>query len=213
MNRIFGIPLISYFDDLGSMTPSELAQPALGAIKEFLLLLLVFLNDKKTDLGTDVIFLGLLGSSPRPLRDMTLSIIPPEDKKVRWVAAIKLILTNGSISRDHLDSLAGRLSFSQTSLFGRFGRPMMTPLHMKANTSPFIPTLTERETRTLQWRVTALTTLGVRTIRESADRPGVVVFTDAATSAAIIAAVTIGRKEFFSNGTISELRKTAAGKY
>ena len=214
VNRVFGISLISYFDDMGSMTPSELAHPALTTLKEFLPLLLVFLNPKKTAIGGgDVIFLGLLGLFPNPRRDMTLSIILPGGKKTKWVAAIKATLGEGAVSRDLLDPLVGRLSFPQTSLFGRFGRPMMTPLHTKANTLHYKPTLSEREIRTLQWRASALSNLGARTIRDSAERPGAVVFTDAETSTAIIAAVAIIRKDFLLNGAISEVRKTATGKY
>ena len=93
INRIFGIPLMSYFDDLGALTPSEITQLALETIKEFLLILMIFLNGRKTNLGEDLVFLGLLGFPPNPSRRMTLAIVLPQDKKDRWVAAIKTSLT------------------------------------------------------------------------------------------------------------------------
>ena len=213
INRIFGIPQVSYFDDLGAQTPSEMAQPALDTIKIFLMTLGIFLKHSKTGLGEIMIFFGLEGSFPNPHNDMTLSIALPEEKKTKWAAAINKIIQLGTITRDQLESLIGRLSFPQTSVFGRFGRPMMAILHQKHNARTFHPLLSEREVRTLQWWVTALTNLGQRQVRERTDRPDVVVFTDAATSTATIAAVTIIRKDFDTDETIQEVRKTKTGKY
>ena len=204
---------MSYFDDLGALTPSELTHPALNAIKEFLLLLMIFPNGRKTDLGEEVVFLGLLGFFPNPTRDMALEIKLPQDKKDKWITAINGFLGKGTISKDQLDSLIGRLSFSQTSLFGRFGRHMMTPIHTKANACPYTPTLSDRDVRTLHWWATALRTHGVRTVGERPDRPDMIVFTDAATSTAIIAAVTFDRNKFLTNGTVTEVCKSATGKY
>ena len=39
INRIFGIPQVSYFDDLGAQTPTEIALAALNTVKIFLMTL------------------------------------------------------------------------------------------------------------------------------------------------------------------------------
>ena len=212
INRIFGIPLVSYYDDMGSMVPSELARPALETIRDFLFTLMVYLNNKKTDLGEEVTFLGLLGDFPRPGNKMTLSITLPEEKKADWVALITEIQTLGVVSRDQLASLVGGLSFSQTSIFGRFGRPMLTPLHVKLNATQFRPQPSGREKRILQWRPSALPNMGPRQVRDRSGRPDMVVFTDAASSTSIIAAVTINRTQFIQDETICEARYSTTGK-
>ena len=90
---------------------------------------------------------------------------------------------------------------------------MMSPLHTKANDTTYRPTLTERERRTTQWWAVALLRLGSRTVNPRSGRPDVVVFTDAATSTAIIAAVTIGRDLSKRSETIREVRQAVAGKH
>ena len=65
----------------------------------------------------------------------------------------------------------------------------------------------------LQWRALALSEMGSLTVKGRSGRPGVAVFTDAATSAAIIAAVTIIRDEFGDSESILEVRFFATGKY
>ena len=58
-------------------------------------------------------------------------------------------------------------------------------------TRTYRPLLSDRGTRILQWRATALMDMGSRAVKDRSDRPRVVVFTDAATSTATIAAATI----------------------
>ena len=120
INRIFGIPLVAYFDDLGSMPPSEIEQLALNTAELFLIALGVFPKKDKAGLGREMTSLGLLGSFPGPENEMTLETSLPDDKKRPWAEMILRILRTGAISRDDLESLIWRLSFSQTSLFGRF---------------------------------------------------------------------------------------------
>ena len=213
VNRIFGIPLVAYFDDLGDPAPTDLAQPALGAVKIFLPTLGISLNARKTGMGELTTFLGIEWKFPNPSNGMTLALALPLGKKTRWTDAINKIIKLGVVTHDQLESLAGRLSFSQTSVFGRFGRPMLTPLYNKLNTTTSHPLLTEKETMVLQWWATALHNMDRRAVRDNADRPDVVVFTDSATSTAIIAAVAIGRADFLVNETAQEARKTVTGKY
>ena len=160
VNRIFGIPLVSYYDDLGAPIPSDLGDLALTTTQEFLRLVAVFLNTKKTDMGEEVAFLGLLGRFPNPGNDMTLSIALPEDKKTNWATIIDKIPTLGVVQHSQLESLIGKLSFSQTSIFGRFGRPMLTPLQIKLNARHFRTLLSDREIRIPQWWASGLKGMG-----------------------------------------------------
>ena len=51
INRIFGLPLVTYFDDMGSLSPSEINKISIGAVKIFHIALGVFLKKDKTGLG------------------------------------------------------------------------------------------------------------------------------------------------------------------
>ena len=213
VNKIFGIPLVTYFDDYGAMTPDELNKLALDTTKVFLLTLGVFLKDDKTKLGSTMTFLGVQGIFPSPTNGMTLEVSLPTDKRQKWADAIARILNLGVITHDQLEPLIGRLSFSQTSIFGRFGRPMLTHLYTKLNAHRYHPVLETKEIRTLQWRRTSLLNLASRTVRPRNDKPDWVVFTDAATSTSIIAAVLVNRGQFMENETIRHVFATKTGDY
>ena len=75
------------------------------------------------------------------------------------------------------------------------------------------PLLSDREKRVLQWWVVALRNLSARKVRARSDRPGWIIFTDAATGTAIIAAVTFNYKDFKTNETAFELIKAKTGNY
>ena len=144
---------------------------------------------------------------------MLLEVSLPADKASRWVSMIDEILKLGTVTRDQLESLIGRLSFPQTSIFGRFGRPMLSPLYGLLNSPSFRPLLSTRATRALQWWKVALSPLDSSVARHRSDHPDFVVFTDAATSSAIIDAVIIDRATFVASQTINEVRTAVAGKY
>ena len=80
VNRIFGIPLISYFDDLWAMMPAELGRPAIDTVKILLMAVGIFLNARETDLGGIATYLAPRGISPNPDNVMALATPLPEDK-------------------------------------------------------------------------------------------------------------------------------------
>lgn len=121
--------------------------------------------------------------------------------------------SNGAITRDQLGRSIGRLSFSKTSLFGRRGRPVMSPLHIKLNTHFYHPLLTEREVRVLQWRVAARQNLRARKVMGQSGRPDYVVFVDAAAKTNIITAVTSSPQQFIMAGTACEIISATTGGY
>ena len=66
--------------------------------------------------------LGVGGRFPAPDYDMALSVSLTDEKKSLRAARIDEFLKAGRILRRERESLTGRLSFSQTAVFGRFGR-------------------------------------------------------------------------------------------
>ena len=59
---------------------------------------------------------------------VNLALTFPDEKKKKRADIIAMILNIGVISRGRLESLIGKLSFPQTSIFGRFGLPAISPL-------------------------------------------------------------------------------------
>ena len=60
-NKIFGIPILAYFDDLVALIPERIAYNAIDTLREFSKLIGYLLKDRKTDIGREVAPLGLLG--------------------------------------------------------------------------------------------------------------------------------------------------------
>ena len=85
------------------------------------------LNDIKPKVGRDVTFLGLEGTFPDPPNGILPPIVLTGGKKQRWATRIGEFLSSGRIRHKESGSLTGRLSFSQTSIFGRFGMAMTHP--------------------------------------------------------------------------------------
>ena len=101
-------------------------------------------------------FLGILGSLPCPENEMALEISPSDEKREKWGRLIKSYIELGVITREQLGSSVGKLSFPQTSIFGRFGIPLLCPLYQKLNAPKYHPLLSGREIRAPQWWAAAL---------------------------------------------------------
>ena len=212
-NKIFGIPLLSYFDDYGAMSPETIGKPALETVDSFFNILGALINDKKTDLGREVVFLGLLGEFPNRENGMTLAISLQAEKARTWSRMIQKALDLGVIGHKELESLIGRLSFALTSIFGRFGRAMLAILYAKKNAPTYHPLISDRERNALTWWITTLKYLGPRKVRPRSDKADLVIFTDAATSTSIIAAVTISTKQFKIDESLEEILEIETGKH
>ena len=98
MNKCFGAPMVSYFDDFGSFIPKELAQAALDTFSGCLAELKSDLNNDKSDLCSELKFLGLTGNFPQVSSGMRLRIFLPEDKIIAWSALIDEFIAARSIS-------------------------------------------------------------------------------------------------------------------
>ena len=195
-NRIFGIPLIGYFDDFGALVPANVGRLALRTFEQFCNSLGITLKKTKTDRGKRIIFLGLQGDFPSPGNKMLLSIDLPTVKATTWCNTILSILSRGVISHDELESLIGRLSFTQTSVFGRIGRGMLAPLYAKLRSVPYHAALSDKESMTLSWWTAALPNMEPRVATPKTDRTDRIVYTDAAGKSRIIAAVILDPANF-----------------
>ena len=155
-NLTFVIPLIGYFDDFGALIPYELSNDAIDTFVEVCATLGIHLETKKTEVGWGIIFLGIQGTFPRPANDMALVIkLPPKNAKT-WRVMSERIIKAESVSRKELESVIGRLSIAQTSVFGRIGREMLSPLYKKLHIGKCAPSLSLIEAASLRWRTVAL---------------------------------------------------------
>ena len=114
--------------------------------------------------------------------------LPPE-KASSWSALVRSFTGAGTIRFQELESLVGKLGFSQTCLFGEFARIQLRPLYRKLYDRSFSPHLTSDELSNLAWRADVLSELNPRIPRGCQRTPDWVLFTDAATSTNIFAAV------------------------
>ena len=74
--KIFGIPIISFFDDFDSLAPGPLARRALDSPNAFCEILGIRPRPGKSDVGPRVNFLGIRGSSPCAANGVKLQIPP-----------------------------------------------------------------------------------------------------------------------------------------
>ena len=87
---------------------------------------------------------------------MILRIFLPEDKILDCSALIDEFIAARSISHKQLGKLVGRFPFTQTSVFGRFGRTRLSPLHRKLRQRPFQEHFSPEEFSLLAWRAASI---------------------------------------------------------
>ena len=130
---------------------------------------------------------------------MMFSIDLAEAKKIAWGGRIEEIPKSGEIPHGELNALTGRLSFSQASVFGRFGRAMMQPIYRKLYTGFYTAQLSDCDVVTLDWRVGLLRAIRPRIIYPRRSTPQKIVIADAATEAMIMAAIVFDKATFDPN--------------
>ena len=158
------------------------------------------LNDIKTDAGKKVTCLGLVGPFPDPPNGMLLSIDVTDVKKEGRASRIGEFLVIERIPHKDLESLTGRLSFSQTSIFGRFGRALIRPLYRKLYGYYYDGSISGPGRIILQWWSGLLKALRPRTIYPRKSSPDIVIFTDAATTTMIMASVVFRKTDVYMDG-------------
>ena len=209
--KITGMLLLSYFDDFGALAPSEILGPALHAFTTFCQLLGAKLKGPKTEKGPALTFLGIFAQFPDPENGMSLTTSLPKENSSERALKIKACVDTGTIAHKERESLMGKTSFSQTSIFGRVGRAMMTSLYQKAKPPYYKPTISHREASTLRCWAMALLNLTPRLTRTREPVTGRIVDTDAATTTQIIAAVVIDTRTLRSDRAISAVVSRRVG--
>ena len=199
-----GLPIVVYFDDFGALIPASLGPEALKAFTSFCAILRIKLKISKSQVGDRITFLGLEGLFHSPANLMKLSARLTTDKASEWIDTVKGFLERGRVGRKELESLIGKLGFSQTCLFGKFDRCQLRALYLKLHQKWFVSTITERETLVSRWWISALRNVSPRIASSPALQADLIVYTDAATSSRLMASVTFeGRKLGFKSATES----------
>ena len=211
-NKIFRLPAINYVDDFGCLLPKCLGQAGLRAFSSFCRMVGVRLKEKKTEIGREIVFLGLRGSFPCPDNGMELLISLPETKRVRWCKAVRSYLAKGSITHSELDSLTGKLSFSQTSVFGRMGRAMMQPLYRKLYAPYYDATISDSDRIVLEWWAELLLRIRPRSPITRKDYPDWIVYSDAVAITRIVECVVFRRCQYLRSGRIFTARHVRANR-
>ena len=209
-NILFGLPVVNYFDDIGRILPTSISDEGLSTFKRFCGLIGVRLKEEKAKPGTVTTFLGLDGAFPCPSTGMTLQINLTSEMKRIWAGGIRLFITTGRIQSKELESLTGRLSFSQTSVFGRYGRAMMQHLDRKSNAAYFDPNLSGLDIRCLEWWEGVIRSHTGRSAVTLKTEPDIIIYTDAATETMIMAGLVFVRSSFLTEGTILAIRTLVA---
>ena len=202
INRLFGIPLIAFYDDLGSPIPFELGEEALQLVTEVCRCLGMILNYKKCLWGNPLSFLGLTGYFPTMQNNWQLSITLTEDKIAKWPAQISHFLTEGKIMHAELHKLIGKLSFAQSMVFGKCARSFLRPLYTWLHSDYFSPCISDQIAEILRWWIRLLRSFRPRIVTFCPKFPSFVIFTDASFKDGVgkVAAFLFHRDSFRSNG-------------
>ena len=169
--------------------------PLLGALTK----------EDKSQADKALTFFGLRGEVPCPDNDMIIRISLPGPKKAGMADIALDVASKGAISNNDLEKVMDRLSFTQTSVFGRFGRTLLTPLRDKLKSRPYVAILSTDEVEILRCGITLLMgdISGMRFPKSP--RREVLVYTDSATSARIVASLAIDVKDFENHMGIRNL--------
>ena len=81
-------------------------------------------------------FIGLTGDSPHVETGIRLMIFLHKGKIAKRPAIIYEVILIGRIQRKPLGELTEGLVFTQTSVFGRFGRTLLKPLYTQPRAHP-----------------------------------------------------------------------------
>ena len=196
--RLFGIPMVGFFDDFGFVIFADVMDQALSAFINFCRLLGVHLSAKKCAVGTTITFLGLKGSFPSPSNRFTLRIALDPEKATKWSSLIESFISAQSIDSNSLDKLLGRLSFATTNIFGKFARAMAKPLYDLRHSPNFVEPLNDELTLNLKWWLSALVGDLSRSVGTRPVYPRYIIYTDASwkpsTQKGRIAAILIERQ-------------------
>ena len=178
--RLFGIPMIGYFDDFGFIVFETISAKALATFESFCSLLEVSLSKKKCSVGRINSFLGIKATLPAFANKFKLFLSLDDDKSAKWVELISEFIRSRSIDHKSLDKLIGRLSFAQTNIFGKFARSLAQILYDKLHAHPYQSALGDDVVCILRWWKSTLSHPIGRIVSLKPEFPKFIIYTDAA---------------------------------
>ena len=187
ISRLFGLPLVNYFDDPGSMAPPSLSADGIRLLADVCGLFRDILEGRKTDLGRRIALLGSRGHFSGPDTDLIVSI-SLSDEKDAWAASARKALERGLTPHKELGTLSGDYHFPKHP-----SSDAMTRRRFNRSTANY--------TRPGHGRVTLSRRAGILPKRQriaAARRPpfpGVIIYTGATAGAVIMASVVIPRPD------------------
>ena len=124
-----------------------------------------YLKGGKAEIGREVSYIGHLGTFENAENEMAVEIaLKPVKVNIRC-KRIELILELGAITMTEPEGADGGLSFSDPSIFGRFGRPLRAPLYAKLNPPFYHIAISDRAVRAYRRRSESLRAMAPRKIR------------------------------------------------
>ena len=165
INRLFGIPLLCFFDDFAALVPQILRTKALQAFATFCSLLGIRLKEGKSEVGPRVTFLCLSFWFPGRRNNYTVHISLPAGKRGARAALLRDYVRKGCIAHQKLGEIIGRLSFSQTLMFGKFARTQIRPLYQKLYGRVYNARLSAAELGVFGWRGRVISSFSPRICR------------------------------------------------
>ena len=140
-NRIFPLPTIGFYGDLGFRGPTSIRKQALSLFRDLCYILGITLQLPKRDVGHSAVFLGFRRASPAPPNQMSLNISLPPTKSSRWPRIIDRVIPHQSILHACMGRIIWDLGPPPLDAFSRFAR-FLTPLivnYISLHTSTAFP--------------------------------------------------------------------------
>ena len=171
-----------------------MAKKATGAFIRWCELFGITIKLKKPEVRPDITFLCLIGSFPSRANGMRRIVSLTAEETERWAATIRKHLRERIISPRGLGKLIGKLSFSQTCLFGEFARTQIRCLYPKLHARRYEATSIKYEEPAQQWWVEVPPQHRPRATRSLSDTPDFILHTDASTPNCRIASLLFREK-------------------
>ena len=174
---VFRIVISVYVDDIFLIEPSETIDSAFGTVKTVCKRLGFVLEDAKEQLPS--INLNLLGAEILISEDVITARLP-ERKKAELLNELRQVLSKGTLTPAQAAKLRGRLGYSQSLMFGRFGRALMTEFTARRyskNTTRFHP-INDGIRESIKWWIGTISATTPRKITLNPKKP-ILVYADA----------------------------------
>ena len=175
--RFFQIPLISFFDDfIGACYSPNVCALALECFNALNILLGLKLKKAKEYMGENVQFLGLDIS----IVDGEIKVSLPDDKRVSYKAIVDDIISSGICPPALAASLAGKLNFGASCVWGRAPRVYLSPIYKQSTGETDEVGVALRHAA--HWWSSFLSTSVARTFARPSPHVGAILFSDASLS-------------------------------